>query len=344
MTGKILIVACIACLASACQAQAVGSERRQASDSETGQKAVEMPSTARRLAPQALRQDGRVTLSPGFSPDGQTMYFTQANCARIWQCPQRLMRSVLVDGEWQEAQFVPLPFDGRVDWPSVSPDGQFLLFSWAITRNRHRGEDVREDFDLYLLDLTEEGAIPVPLDEPDINRIRGGEVRTLRFVNNETAPVLTTHGDLYFWSERLDGPGERDVYVARRSPGGFAAPAPLPAPINSPQREDGSWVNVAGDLLLFSTPDRGGEGGADIYCSRRIDGGWTEPLPLGPAINSRFNDGAARLTPDGRRIVFTSDRPVSADAEPGLYQVWEAPVPDTLSRCLTEYASERTGT
>lgn len=338
MTRRILIIACIAALSSACQAQAVGSDPRQPSDGAIEQSTADAPLTARRLAPQALRQDGRVTLSPGFSPDGQTMYFTQANCALIWECPQRLMRSALVDGEWQDAQAVPLPFDGRVDWPSVTPDGRTLLFSWATGRDRHLGENVREDFDLYSLDLTREGALPVPLDEPDINRIRGGEVRTLRFVNNETAPVLTRDGDLYFWSERLDGPGERDVYVARRSSDGFARPVPLPAPINSSKREDGSWVNAAGGLLLFSTPDRGGEGGSDIYCSRRIDGGWSEPVPLGPATNSRFNDFAARLTSDGTRIVFTSDRPASAGAEPGLYQVWEAPVPDTLSRCRPDHS------
>ncbi|MEM9401723.1 MAG: hypothetical protein AAGA44_04435 [Pseudomonadota bacterium] len=32
---------------------------------------------------------------------------------------------------------------------------------------------------------------------PDLNRVRAGAVRTLRFVNSETAPNLTTAGDLY---------------------------------------------------------------------------------------------------------------------------------------------------
>lgn len=334
MKRQMLIVVGIAILGSACLARPIEVRDGQPRVSSVEQSFSEPPTSARRLAPQALRQDGRVTLSPGFSPDGQTMYFAQASCARIWECPQKMMRSVRVDGAWQDAEEVTLLSQGRVDWPSVSPDGQTLLFSWAVSRARHAGEDVREDFDLYSLDLTVDGAVPVPLDEPDINRIRGGEVRTLRFVNNETAPVLTTDGDLYFWSERLDGPGERDLYVARHDGGGFAPPVPLPRPINSRKREDGLWVNAAGDLLLFSTPDRGGQGGSDIFCSRRLGETWSEPVSLGPQINSRHNDFAARLTPDGNRIIFTSDRPVGAGDEAGLYQIWEAPIPATLSQCL----------
>ncbi|MEM9183768.1 MAG: hypothetical protein AAGB27_11500 [Pseudomonadota bacterium] len=275
-----------------------------------------------RFAPKALGQDGRITLTPAFAPDGKTIYFAQSECSPIWECPQTLKTSTLGPAGWSTPEPVKLPRLGRVDWPSVSPDGSLLLFSWAAPRERHRGKDVYEDFDLYTLKLNEPGARPVPLDDPDINRIRGSKVRTLRFVNNETAPSLTEDGDLYFWTERLDGVGERDVYVARADgAGGFLNPKPLPAPINSPGNDAGAWISPNGRLMLVNYSDRGGSGGTDIFASTRAGDQWSKPVNVGGTVNSAFEDFAARLTPDGRTLVFTSDRPLSGQAR-GILQVW----------------------
>lgn len=278
------------------------------------------------FAPEALGQEGRITFSPGFSPDGARLYFTRANCQRIWNCPQLLFRSQLVDGRWSAAEPVNLPQTARAEWPSFTPDGRRLLFSWAPIRARHEGQDVIEDFDLFSLDLTANDAQPEALDNPDINRIRGGRVATLRFVNNETAPVLTRSGDLYFWSERLDGVGGRDIYVARSDgQGGFRPPAPLPAPINSAQDNAGSWVSADGRILLSSQAGRGGEGGSDLFVSVLGEDGWSVPENLGPRVNTSDSEFAGRITPDGKQLVFTSDRSRAEGKPSGLFQVWTIP-------------------
>lgn len=280
------------------------------------------PAPPQRFAPAALGQDGRITLTPAFSPDGTTIYFAQSECTPIWECPQRLKRSRRTPSGWSTPELVPLPGEGRVDWPSVTPDGRRLLFSWATRRDRHAGRDVLDDFDLYALDLEDPAAIPQPLDMADINRVRGGAIRTTRYVHNETAPSLTTDGDLYFWTERLDGIGERDVYVAPSDGrGGFQTARPLPAPINSRRRDDGAWVSADGNTMIVNYGDRGGSGGADLFVAHRAGAVWSTPVNLGPLVNSSHNDFAGRLTPDGRTLVFTSDRPVG-DGEPGLLQVW----------------------
>ncbi len=281
-----------------------------------------------RFAPKALGQDGRITLTPAFTPDGRTIYFAQSECSPIWECPQTLKTSTFGPAGWSTPEPVKLPRLGRADWPSVSPDGSLLLFSCAVPRERHRGKDVDTDFDLYTLELNDPGAKPVPLDEPDINRIRGGKVRTLRYVNNETAPSLTEDGDLYFWTERLDGVGDRDVYVARADgAGGFLKPEPLPAPINSPGNDAGAWVSPDGQLMLVNYSDRGGSGGTDIFASTRTGDQWSKPANLGETVNSGYEDFSARLTPDGRTLVFTSDRPLRGQAQ-GILQVWAIDVDD----------------
>jgi len=215
-------------------------------------------SGAQPFYPEDLQADGRITLTPGFSPDGQTMYFAQSECAPIWECPQRLKSSVRTESGWSAPELVPLPVDSRVDYPSVTPDGKRLLFSWMVTHPESQRPDSDGNFDLWTLDLQESEAEPQPLRGPDLNRVRAGKVRTLRFVNNETAPILTNAGDLYFWGERLDGLGDRDVYVARsKASGGFEEPQPLPAPINSDRADDGAWISPDGKTMLITYSDRG---------------------------------------------------------------------------------------
>ncbi|MEL7023071.1 MAG: hypothetical protein AAGL69_04935 [Pseudomonadota bacterium] len=277
-----------------------------------------------RWFPEALGQDGRITLSPGFSPDGNFAVLTQSECGRIERCPQR-MKTIARDGSgWSKPELVARTANGRVDWPSVAPDGTTLLFSWAVPRDRHEGQSVYEDFDLYSLSLLDSDAEPIPLDEPDINRIRGGKLSTLRYFNNETAPVLTESGDLYFWTEREDGIGERDIYIATANPdGNFQRPTALPAPINTTGRDDHVWVTPDASLMLLS---RRVNGRSDLFVSRRGSGGrWVEPENLGPTVNSDGDDFAARITPDGETLVFTSDRAFD-DTPAGLLQVWAVPV------------------
>ncbi len=284
--------------------------------------AGEEPGAPVLFLPEVLQPDGRFTLTPGFSPDGQTMFFSRTDCLPIWECPQRLTRIDRTAAGWTEPAAVPLPQDARADYPSVTPDGRYLLFSWAATRPEYPGVGINDNFDLWRLDLTDPAAVPQPLEGPDLNRLRAGRVATLRFVNNETAPILTEEGDLYFWTERLDGVGERDVYVARADGlGGFQQPEPLPAPINSAGRDDGAWVSPDGRLMLITYADRGGCGGNDLFLSRRTGDVWSEPQNLGCRVNSPYDDGAGVLIPGTQTLVFMSSRPAQGFRD-GTVALW----------------------
>jgi len=278
---------------------------------------------ATRFAPSAISMDGRLTLTPTFTPDGKTAYFAQSQCADIGPCPQTLHVSRLSQTGWSRSEPVALPASGRVDWPSVSPDGRYLFFSWSASRTRYEGLDLYEDFDIYRLDLSQSDAIPVALDTADINRPRAGSIRQRAYFHNSTSPVQTANGDLYFWSERIDAIGERDIFYAPTDgDGNWLIARPLSAPINSKGRDNHAWVSPAGGLMLISYPDRGGEGDEDIFVSRKVGGQWSEPINLGAEINSPYADFAPKLSPDGAFIVFTSSRPYQDSSGNPTLQVW----------------------
>jgi hypothetical protein len=287
-----------------------------------------------RFFPEALQQDGKITLSPGFSPDGKTIYFAQSECTPIWECPQRLKTAQLTADGWSTPELVQLPVDARTDWPAVTPDGNTLVFSWSAPREDYQNLDVIENFDLYTLDLTKSGSVPVPIYGADINRPRAGEIKSRRYFHNESYSSVTAAGDLYFMTERIDGFGERDIYVAKAGDDGrYQTAVPLPEPINSKQRDDGVWVDSSGTVMLLTYPNRGGQGGADLFISILRNGEWIEPRNLGPQINSPFADFAGRLTPDKKSLVFTSDRPFPSQEE-GLLQVWVADLPEGILRLI----------
>ncbi|NNF51918.1 MAG: hypothetical protein HKN59_05730 [Gammaproteobacteria bacterium] len=283
-----------------------------------------------RFAPGAISVNGRATLSPGFSPDGMTAYFTQSECASIPRCPQHLYVSRLEDGTWTRGERIEKLGNYRVDWPSVTPDGRQLILTWTAPRTKYKDLDIITNFDLYRLDLDEAAAMPVPFEGSDINRPRAGKLKTRRAFHVQSAGIITLAGDLYFWDEREDAVGERDVFIAPGDgKGGFEAARPLPAPINSTGRDHHSWVSPGGGLMFVSYPDRGGLGEDDIFVSRKGNDGWSKPVSLGPLVNSPYPDFAARLTPDGLQLVFTSSRPFG-DRGPGLYQVWSVATSDLI--------------
>lgn len=59
---------------------------------------------------------------------------------------------------------------------------------------------------------------------------------------------------------------------------------------------------------LFFVSDRGnGEGGFDIWYSRKVGAGWSPPQNLGPSINTPFNEATPYLNEAGDALYFASD-------------------------------------
>jgi len=95
------------------------------------------------------------------------------------------------------------------------------------------------------------------------------------------------------------------------SNGAWTPAEQLPPPFNADSRQANPRVAPDGSFLLLPMMGRPDSlGGADYYgYFRRDDGTWTDPVHLGPTVNSAAGDEyAINLSLDGRVVFFGSDR------------------------------------
>ena len=147
---------------------------------------------------------------------------------------------------------------------------------------------------------------------------RGGEwtegVNIDRPVNatghDATISLSADAKNLYLYRHKKAG----GLYVTRfnETKRQWDEPAAVERPLNSKYYE-ASICQSADSSILFFTSDRpGGFGGRDIYMVKAEGKNkWTEPINLGPTVNSPFDEDAPYFHPDGKTLYYSSNGPTS---------------------------------
>jgi Tol biopolymer transport system component len=133
------------------------------------------------------------------------------------------------------------------------------------------------------------------IDEPFLSP----DGRKLFFVADLPLPPTS----MYFASTRTDSgkvATDGKIYRAALLNGKYATAELLPGLVN---REDAGDPCIAPDEshLVFSSWRKGGYGGTGLYLSRRgANGDWSQPINLGPTINTPFEEVGPRISSDGK--------------------------------------------
>ena len=127
----------------------------------------------------------------------------------------------------------------------------------------------------------------------------------------DSAPSIAPDGNtIYFASNRPEGYGGIDIYVAYKNEKGYWEEAINLGPtINTKGDDQTPFIHADNQSLYFSSNGRVGFGGSDIYVSRKkIDGNWTTPVNLGYPINTFDNEGSIAVASNGATAYIASDR------------------------------------
>jgi outer membrane protein OmpA-like peptidoglycan-associated protein/Tol biopolymer transport system component len=127
---------------------------------------------------------------------------------------------------------------------------------------------------------------------------------------NEGAQCISPDGQYLYFAGcgREDGLGKCDIYFSKLVGNNWSKPQNIGAPINSPYWESQPSLSADGMRLYFVSDRKGGYGSYDIYVSRNLGNGkWSNPVNLGPNINSAGSELSPFIHPDNQTLYFSSD-------------------------------------
>ena len=114
--------------------------------------------------------------------------------------------------------------------------------------------------------------------------------------------------DIFFAScHRPDSYGSCDLYYSSLiNDTLWSQSYNLGSVINTKYWESQPSISADGNLLFFTSDRDGGYGGSDIWMSKRINDYWTDPINLGPSINTSYDESTPFLHYDNKTFYFAS--------------------------------------
>ena len=129
---------------------------------------------------------------------------------------------------------------------------------------------------------------------------------------DEYLPALSADGStlIFTRSENVKGVRNEDFYISYNDSDEWQFANNLGEPINTLKNEGAQCITADGKTLYFTACSRNDSyGRCDIYQSDFVNEKWTNPVNLGPNINTESWESQPAISSDGRQLFFVSNRP-----------------------------------
>jgi hypothetical protein len=245
----------------------------------------------------------------GFLNDGTVFIYSTMKPGTDWRFKSTYVME-LKDGRWTEpavasfSSYLPYNF-------TVGPAGQTVYFTSLKSPDKTTSM-LLEQANIWVVKLQSNGwTEPVML---------GASINTEKHYENY--PAVSSNGTVYYMSRREDGVGKTDVYRSRNIDGRYAEAENLGDVINTEESDQDPFIAPDESYLIVCQRKPEGYGEYDLYISfRKNDDSWTEPVNMGARINSSEFEFRPYVTPDGKYLFFTSNRPGPESELGGIYWV-----------------------
>ena len=245
--------------------------------------------------------------------DWTTLYFNRSVPAHYHYV---MYLSHFKNGAWSVPETLPFSGQYRDSDPVLSADGRTLYF---------------------VSDRPAEGLEPNRFHAWSVDRTAIGwtSLHPLRGPVNETGNTefvsFAANGNLYFTSDRSGS--SFDVYCSRLVNAQYQPAESLGLAINDGRYTIEAFVAPDESFILLGSFARDSLGNADLYIAYRENGVWSKPVNFGPSINTKARDYSPRISPDGKYLLFSSERgfPTEPHDQPVSYQEFARRVHGTLN-------------
>jgi Tol biopolymer transport system component len=206
----------------------------------------------------------------------------------LWMTKQR------GDGTWT----IPVNLGGNINStvrefsPTVSRDGKKIYFA---------SKDRREGFggaDLYVAERDGKGWKPA---------VNLGKAINSKW--EEMGPAPLPDGKGLIFSRKDPTQRSHDLLISVFIDGEWLDAIGIGKPLATPAEERLPSLTANGREIFFAASWRSGAGNYDLWQSYRDDqGNWSDPINLGPTINTTDSEYSPGVSPDGNRLFFASQR------------------------------------
>lgn len=161
---------------------------------------------------------------------------------------------------------------------------------------------------------------------------------------HEYFPTLTADGKTMVFTGHVGANNNEDFFVSKLVNGKWQTRRPIPG-VNTGADEGAQCLSPDGKFLIFTACNRrDGAGRCDLFFTENKCGKWTKMKILGDPISTGAYEGTPSISPDGKTLIFTSDRKGTV----GKKDLWSATrkddgswtVPKNLGRKVNSTGNE----
>lgn len=233
-----------------------------------------------------------------FSTDGLRIYFSRRQSNK----KQMIYESDFASGSWSTPKLASFSND-RDEAAFITPDGKLFFFG---SERPIPGKPNKGNFDMniWMMKYTESGwSEPEPLPEP-INYV---QIENEQWPSSNNNFFFTNDNQTFYFTTMMRGNKGIKLYETTFDGTIFSEPKSVEGIFE----DDKYWIYSAvispdGQYLVFNSFDApGGEGGEDIFVSKKTSNGWSLAKSIGKLVNTKNEESSPRFSRDGKYFFFS---------------------------------------